>query len=104
MRAQKAALTQLTIAPANRIAMHKHPGAEVLYVLKGHARILGPAGIAPEKIDEGMAILHPGRHAARDREHGPHVVRGAAATCSRRWGRSASTAIPRTRRGAPRSR
>jgi quercetin dioxygenase-like cupin family protein len=59
MRAQKAALTQLTIAPANRIAMHKHPGAEVLYVLKGHARILGPAGVAPEKIDEGMAIFIP---------------------------------------------
>ena len=59
MRAQKAALTQLTIAPANRIAMHKHPGNEVLYVLKGHARILGPAGVAPEKIDEGEAILIP---------------------------------------------
>ena len=60
MRAQKAALTQLTIGPAARIAMHKHPGAEVLYVLKGHARILGPAGVAPEKLDEGMAILIPG--------------------------------------------
>jgi quercetin dioxygenase-like cupin family protein len=59
MRAQKAALTQLTIAPANRIAMHKHPGNEVLYVLKGHARILGPAGVAPEKIDEGTAVLIP---------------------------------------------
>jgi quercetin dioxygenase-like cupin family protein len=59
MRAQKAALTQLTIGPANRIAMHKHPGAEVLYVLKGHARILGPAGVAPEKLDEGTAILIP---------------------------------------------
>jgi len=59
MRAQKAALTQLTIGPANRIATHKHPGAEVLYVLKGHARILGPAGVAPEKLDEGMAILIP---------------------------------------------
>jgi quercetin dioxygenase-like cupin family protein len=59
MRAQKAALTQLTISPANRIAMHKHPGNEVLYVLKGHARVLGPAGIGAEKIDEGEAILIP---------------------------------------------
>jgi quercetin dioxygenase-like cupin family protein len=59
MRAQKAALTQLTIAPANRIAMHRHPGAEVIYVLKGHARVLGPSGMGPEKLDEGMAILIP---------------------------------------------
>jgi quercetin dioxygenase-like cupin family protein len=59
MRAQKVALTQLTIGPANRIAMHKHPGAEVLYVLKGHARVLGPTGNGPEKLDEGMAILIP---------------------------------------------
>ena len=79
MRAQKAALTQLTIGPANRIAMHKHPGAEVLYVLKGHARVLGPTGIAPEKLDEGHGDPDPGRHAARDREHGPHVLRGDAA-------------------------
>ena len=59
MHAQKAALTQLTIAPANRIAMHKHPGAEVLYVLKGHARVIGPTGMTPEKLDEGMAVLIP---------------------------------------------
>jgi mannose-6-phosphate isomerase-like protein (cupin superfamily) len=39
--------------------MHRHPGAEVLYVHKGHARILGPQGTAPEKIDEGMAIYIP---------------------------------------------
>jgi quercetin dioxygenase-like cupin family protein len=59
MRAQKAALTQLTIGPANRIALHKHPGNEVLYVLKGRARVLGPTGVAPEKLEEGMAILIP---------------------------------------------
>ncbi|HZL20880.1 MAG TPA: cupin domain-containing protein, partial [Polyangia bacterium] len=59
MHAQKAALAQLTVAPANRIALHRHPGAEVLYVLHGHARVLGPAGIAPEKLDEGMAIFIP---------------------------------------------
>jgi len=59
MHAQKASLAQLTIGPANRIAMHKHPGAEVLYVLQGHARILGPTGMGPEKLDEGMAIMIP---------------------------------------------
>jgi quercetin dioxygenase-like cupin family protein len=59
MRAQKASLAQLTVSPANRIAMHKHPGAEILYTLKGHARILGPSGVQPEKLDEGMAIFIP---------------------------------------------
>ncbi len=74
MRAQKAALTQLTIGPANRIAMHKHPGSEVLYVLKGHARILGPSGVAPEKLDEGMAILIPGGM--------PHAIENMGRTSS----------------------
>jgi quercetin dioxygenase-like cupin family protein len=74
MRAQKAALTQLTIGPANRIAMHKHPGAEVLYVLKGHARVLGPSGVAPEKLDEGMAILIPGGM--------PHAIENMGRTSS----------------------
>jgi mannose-6-phosphate isomerase-like protein (cupin superfamily) len=59
MRARQASLAQLTVSPANRIAMHKHPGAEILYALKGHARVLGPSGVAPEKIDEGMAIFIP---------------------------------------------
>ena len=59
MRAHQASLSLLTVSPANRIAMHRHPGAEVLYVHKGHARILGPQGTAPEKIDEGMAIYIP---------------------------------------------
>src|SRR5262249_10665393 len=59
MRARQASLAQLTVSPANRIAMHKHPGAELLYALKGHARILGPSGVAPEKLDEGMAIFIP---------------------------------------------
>jgi quercetin dioxygenase-like cupin family protein len=74
MRAQKAALTQLTIAPANRIAMHKHPGNEVLYVLKGHARVLGPAGFGPQKIDEGEAILIPGGM--------PHAIENMGRTSS----------------------
>jgi mannose-6-phosphate isomerase-like protein (cupin superfamily) len=60
VHAQKAALAQLTVAPANRIALHRHPGAEVLYLLHGHARVLGPTGVAPEKLDPGMAIYIPG--------------------------------------------
>ncbi|MES1208199.1 MAG: cupin domain-containing protein, partial [Pseudomonadota bacterium] len=38
---------------------HRHPGAEVLYVLRGHARVLGAGGVAPEKLDEGMAVYIP---------------------------------------------
>jgi quercetin dioxygenase-like cupin family protein len=66
MRARQASLIQLTVAPANRIAMHRHPGAEILYVLKGHARVLGRPGQTPEKLDEGMAIfIQP---------NAPHVI------------------------------
>jgi quercetin dioxygenase-like cupin family protein len=60
MRAEHVSLSLLTVSPANRIAMHRHPGAEVLYVLKGHARVIGPQGRTPEKIDEGEAIFIPG--------------------------------------------
>jgi quercetin dioxygenase-like cupin family protein len=59
MRASKASLTMLSVAPANRIAMHQHPVAEVLYVLKGHARILSRVGTPPMKLDEGQAIFLP---------------------------------------------
>ena len=59
MHAQKVAVAQLTVAPANRIALHRHPGAEVLYVVRGHARVLGGEGVAAEKLDEGMAIYIP---------------------------------------------
>ena len=66
MRARQASLSLLTIAPANRIAMHKHPGAELLYVKKGRARILGPSGVTPELLNEGSAIFIP--------EQMPHVI------------------------------
>jgi quercetin dioxygenase-like cupin family protein len=59
MRARQASLSLLTVSPANRIAMHKHPVSEILYVLKGHARILSQPGTPPEKLDEGMAIFIP---------------------------------------------
>jgi quercetin dioxygenase-like cupin family protein len=72
VRAQKASLSLLTISPASRIAMHKHPVHEILYVLKGHARILSNPGTPPEKLDEGMAIeIPPGA---------PHVIENMGRT------------------------
>jgi mannose-6-phosphate isomerase-like protein (cupin superfamily) len=38
----------------------------VLYLLKGHARLLGPEGVAPVKIDEGAAVFIPAAF--------PHVI------------------------------
>ena len=66
MRARQASMSLLTVSPANRIAMHKHPGAEILYVLSGHARVLGPPGTAPEKVAEGTALFIP--------PNMPHVI------------------------------
>jgi quercetin dioxygenase-like cupin family protein len=66
MRARQASLSLLTVAPASRIAMHKHPVAEILYVLKGHARLLSQPGTPPERLDEGMAIFIP--------SGAPHVI------------------------------
>ncbi len=72
MRARQASLSLLTIAPANRIAMHKHPGAEVLYVKKGRARVLGPTGVNPEVLPEGTAIFIPAGM--------PHVIENMVRT------------------------
>lgn len=72
MRARQASLSLLTIAPANRIAMHKHPGAEVLYIKKGRARVLGPSGVAPEVLTEGTAIFIPAGM--------PHVIENMVRT------------------------
>jgi quercetin dioxygenase-like cupin family protein len=66
MHARQASLSMLTVSPASRIAMHKHPVVEILYVLKGHARILSLPGTPPEKLDEGMAIFIPAG--------APHVI------------------------------
>jgi len=66
MRARQASLSLLTIEPANRIAMHKHPGAELLYVRKGRARVLGPTGVNPEVLPEGSAVFIPAEM--------PHVI------------------------------
>ena len=67
MRVQGISLTQLNIGPASRVAMHRHPrSAKVLYLLKGHARLLGPAGVAPVKLDEGAVAFVPAGY--------PHVI------------------------------
>ena len=84
--------------------MHSHPGAEMLYVLKGHARVLGPTGVAPEKLDEGMAIFIPPAMPHAIENMGRHVAGGAAGGVRAARARSRSTAIRRTRRGARRSR
>jgi quercetin dioxygenase-like cupin family protein len=60
MHAKRASLSLLSISPANRIAMHRHPGAEVLYLLKGHMRVIGPRGSTPENIHEGTAVYISG--------------------------------------------
>lgn len=60
VRVPKAALTLLTIAPKNRVAMHRHPGSgKALYLLAGRARLLGPSGAAPIVVDPGTAIFVP---------------------------------------------
>ncbi|MDB4980384.1 MAG: Cupin 2 conserved barrel domain protein [Myxococcales bacterium] len=66
VRARKASLSLLTISPASRIAMHQHPVAEILYVRRGHARILSRTGTPPVKLDEGQAIFLP--------PNTPHVI------------------------------
>jgi quercetin dioxygenase-like cupin family protein len=66
VRARKASLSLLTVSPASRISMHQHPVAEILYVRRGHARILSRLGTPPVKLDEGMAIFLP--------QFTPHVI------------------------------
>lgn len=67
VRAQQVSLTRLTVGPASRVAMHRHPrSAKVLYLVKGHARVLGPTGTPPFKLDEGTALFLPPGY--------PHVI------------------------------
>jgi quercetin dioxygenase-like cupin family protein len=59
MKAEHISLTLLTIAPASRVAMHRHPrSAKILFVLKGKARLLIPHA-APVKLDPGTAVYLP---------------------------------------------
>jgi len=57
--AKQASLSLLTVGPASRIAQHKHPGAEILYVRKGRLRVLGPTGTPPAVLTEGGAVYIP---------------------------------------------
>ncbi len=67
VRAAGISLTQLNVGPASRVAMHRHAhSAKILYLLKGHARLLGPEGVPPIKLDEGSAAFIPAGH--------PHVI------------------------------
>jgi quercetin dioxygenase-like cupin family protein len=67
VRAQHLSVTLLTVGPASRVAMHRHPRSEkILYLLKGHARVLGPRGVAPIKAEAGTAMLLPAGY--------PHVI------------------------------
>lgn len=74
MRAQRASLSLLTLSPANRIAMHRHPGDELLFVRKGRARVLGPTGVNPEVLTEGTAVLIPAGM--------PHVIENMVRSAS----------------------
>jgi quercetin dioxygenase-like cupin family protein len=74
MRAQQASLSLLTLAPASRIAMHRHPGDELLFVRKGRARLLGPSGVNPEILTEGTAALIPAGM--------PHVIENMVRSAS----------------------
>src|SRR3712207_9104053 len=40
--------------------------AKALYVVKGHARLLGPQGTAPQKLEAGTAVFVPAGY--------PHVI------------------------------
>jgi quercetin dioxygenase-like cupin family protein len=67
VRAEHVSLTLLNIGPASRVAMHRHPrSAKVLFLIKGKARVLGPKGMPPQKMDEGTAVFLPAGF--------PHVI------------------------------
>jgi quercetin dioxygenase-like cupin family protein len=67
VRATHVSLTQLSVGPASRVAMHRHPhSGQLLFLVKGHARLLGPSGVKPIKLDEGMAVFVPAGY--------PHVI------------------------------
>jgi mannose-6-phosphate isomerase-like protein (cupin superfamily) len=67
VKAEGIALTLLSVGPASRVAMHRHAhSAKILYLVKGHARLLGPEGTAPAKLEEGAAVFIPAGY--------PHVI------------------------------
>lgn len=67
VKAEALSLTLLNVGPASRVAMHRHPhSAKILYLVKGHARLLGPGGTPPIKLGEGAAAFVPAGY--------PHVI------------------------------
>jgi mannose-6-phosphate isomerase-like protein (cupin superfamily) len=67
VKAEGISVTLLSVGPASRVAMHRHPhSAKILYLVKGHARLLGPEGIAPVKLEEGAGVYIPAGY--------PHVI------------------------------
>jgi mannose-6-phosphate isomerase-like protein (cupin superfamily) len=67
VKAEGISVTLLSVGPASRVAMHRHPhSAKILYLVKGHARLLGPEGATPAKLDEGAAVFIPAGY--------PHVI------------------------------
>ena len=67
VKAEGISVTLLSVGPASRVAMHRHPhSAKILYLVKGHARLLGPEGATPVKLDEGAAVFIPAGY--------PHVI------------------------------
>jgi len=60
VKAEGISLTLLSVGPASRVMMHRHPhSASILYLVKGHARLLGLEGTTPLKMDEGAAAFLP---------------------------------------------
>jgi mannose-6-phosphate isomerase-like protein (cupin superfamily) len=60
VKAQGISLTMLSVGPASRVMMHRHPhSASILYLVKGHSRLLGLEGTPPLKLEEGEAVFLP---------------------------------------------
>jgi len=67
VKAEGLSVTLLNVGPASRVAMHRHAhSAKILYLVKGHARLLGPEGAAPAKLEEGSGVFIPAGY--------PHVI------------------------------
>ena len=60
MHTRQLSAVLLTVSPASRVAMHRHPQSDkAIYVRKGKVRILGPKGFAALLLSEGNAVFIP---------------------------------------------
>jgi len=67
VRARTLSALMVSIAPANRVAMTRHPNSDkLIYAVGGVARILGPEGFEPIRLVPDTAVLIP--------KGFPHVV------------------------------